>query len=353
MISRYKRFFAALAVLLAFGLAACALPSPVPLDDGSPAVASDFTPNDGSAPQSSSSHLVETTDMAGNSIRMNAYPLSIVVLDPADCEILYAIGAGDLVTGRSLSCDYPEETNVIPYVTVDGKSDPDLVLLRQPQLVIMSVEDAANADLVNTLNSAGVTMVVTNAIDVNNMYGAINLLGIVTGHESEASALVSSMITAFAEIQTKVSQHSETVYVEYAPIADGLATAGGSTIVNSLLQLLGYHNEFEDQAGYLSVTQDQVIGRNPDIIISTAESAIAEPVDPTVTQDPAATPDPAAGDIPASVAEILSRAGWEGVDAVKNGLVYYIEEGLILRAGPRVLDGVKALYQVLYEQTQP
>jgi iron complex transport system substrate-binding protein len=332
---------------MAFGLAACALPSPVPQDDGSPSVASDFTPHDGSLPQTDGGYLVDTTDMAGNSLRMSAYPASIVVLDPGDCEILYAIGAGDLVTGRTISCDYPEETNVIPYVTVDGKSDPDLVLLRQPQLVIMSVEDASDADMVNTLSSAGVAMLVTNAMDINNLYGAISLLGVVTGHEAEASSLVSSLITLIAEMQAKVSQHGNTVYLERTTQADGLTTAGSGTIFNSLVSLLGYHNEFEDQVGFIPVTQDQVIGRNPDIVITTVYIA---PPEPAVSS---AAPDPGATDTPVSVTDILARADWANVNAVKNKSVYYVDGDLLLRAGPRVMEGINALYQILYEHTQP
>ena len=160
----------ALALCLAFAMSACALPSPVPVADGSPAVASDFTPSTGAAQQSSGGYVVETTDMAGNAIRLSVYPERIVVLDPANCEILYAIGAGENVVGRSISCDYPAEVNYLPYATADGRNDPDLVLLREPQVVIMGAEDAADADLVSALASAGVITVVTNVTEIGRAH---------------------------------------------------------------------------------------------------------------------------------------------------------------------------------------
>ncbi|NLI53350.1 MAG: ABC transporter substrate-binding protein [Clostridiales bacterium] len=337
---------AALSLLLALGLAACALPSPVPIEDGAASTASDFTPSDTSASQSGVNYVVETSDMAGNTIRLSAYPSSIVVLDPADCEILYAIGAGDAVVGRTIECDYPDETNLIPFVTVDGKTDADLVLLRQPQLVIMGVEDAANAELVSALSSAGVTLVVTNATDVNNMYGAISLLGTVTNHTAEANSLVSSLITSLAEAQAKISEHSETVYLELTPLDDGLTTVGGGTIFSSLVSLLGYHNEFEDQQGYLSITQDQVVGRSPGVIITASQSGAP-------AEDPDATPDPNAEAALTGPDEILARSEWANVSAVKSGRVYYIDAALLTRAGPRVAQGLAALYTALYENTQP
>lgn len=335
-----KPYLAALALLLFLGLAACALPSPVPADDGSPSVASDFAPNDGSVQQGGEGGFaVNLTDMAGNAVRLAAFPTSIVVLDPGDCEILYAIGAGESVVGRTSACDYPDEANLVPFVTVNNKTDADLVLLRQPQLVVMSAADAADTELVSALNNAGIAILVTNATDVNNLYSAISLLGTATSHTAEANALVSSLITSIAEMQSKISQHNETVFLELTPLAQGMTTAGGGTIFNSLVSLLGYHDEFEDQPGILSVTQDQVIGRNPDVIITVSGGA-GESADPNAA---AVT----------GTAEILARSEWAEMDAVKNGRVYYIDARLVNRAGPRVADAIAALYEALYESPAP
>lgn len=341
---------AVLALLLALTMAACALPSPVPVEDGSPTVASDFTPAETSAEQSGGTYAVDTTDMMGNAIRLSAYPERIVVLDPADCEILFAIGAGPGVVGRSLTCDYPAEVNLLPYATANGRNDPDILLLREPQLVIMGVEDAADKELVDALTVAGVTIVITNVTDVNNMYGAIALLGAVTNRVAEANALVSELVTAVASMQTKVSAHNDTVYLELTPLKEGMATFGGATFFSSLIALMGYHNEFEDQEGLISVTQDQVVGRSPDIILTAEKEPAPDAI--TVTPDPAATPDPEANALHGK-AEILARSEWTTVDAIVSGKVFYFDPALITRAGPRMIEGMNALYTVLYQNTQP
>ena len=119
---------AALALLLALSMAACALPSPVPVNDGAPTVAQDFVPSQTTTEETNSAYAVDTVDMAGNAVQLAAYPERIVVLDPGDCEILFAIGAGSVVVGRTASCDYPlNETSVIPYVTTNNEIDADLV----------------------------------------------------------------------------------------------------------------------------------------------------------------------------------------------------------------------------------
>ena len=355
-----------LALVFALSMAACALPSPVPVEDGSPSVASDFVPSSASSDQGSGgSSLVDVTDMAGNRVQLSAYPERIVVLDPGDCEILYAIGAGATVVGRSINCDYPAEVNLLPYATANGKNDPDVLLLREPQLVVMGPEDAADSALVDALKNAGVAIVVTNVTDVNNLYGAIALLGALTNHNTEANALVSDLVTSIAALQSKFTAQSDTVYLELTPMAKGMTTYGSGNIFSSLITLVGYHNEFEDQTGLLSVTQDQVVGRSPDIIL-TATKEIAQSTpdpnatpDPNTTSDPAVTPDPSGATPDASSAaisgpaEILARSEWANVDAVKNNRVYYIDAALITRAGPRIIEGIKALYTALYEKTQP
>ena len=342
-------------ISLVLAMSACALPSPVPVEDGSPSVASDFTSGTVASAQlpASGQYVVDTTDMAGNAIRLSAYPERIVVLDPADCEILFSIGAGQSVVGRSINCDYPDEVNMLPYATSNGKNDPDVLLLREPQVVVMGPEDAADADLVSALTGAGVTIVVTNATDINNMYGAIALLGTITNHATEANALVSQLITSIAAMQTKISAHTDTVYLELTPLGSGMTTYGSGSIFSSLVSLLGFHNEFEDQSGPISVTQDQLVGRSPDVIITASRDRSLDAPDPNVSPDPNISPDPAATPALTGPAEILARSDWAQVDAVKNQRVYYIDPDLITRAGPRILDGLNALYTALYDHKQP
>ena len=343
------------AIGLVLSMSACALPSPVPVEDGSPSVASDFTSGTVASAQlpASGQYVVDTTDMAGNAIRLSVYPERIVVLDPADCEILVSIGAEQNVVGRSISGDYTDEVNQLPYATTNGKNDPDVLLLREPQVVIMGTEDAADTNLTSALSGAGVTIVVTNVTDINNMYGAITLLGTITNHASEANALVSQLITSIATLQTKVSSHADTVYLELSPLGSGLTTEGSGSIFSALVSLLGFHNEFEDQTGLISVTQDQVVGRSPDVIITTSRDRSQDAPDPNLTPDPSVTPDPAATPALTGPAEILARSDWAQVDAVKKQQVYYIKPALITRAGPRILDGLNALYSVLYDHKQP
>ena len=351
----------ALVSLLAAVSVGCALPSPVPVADGEASTATIASTVPANSSSSAGGYAISVTDMAGNSIQLDAAASSIIVLDPADCEILFALGAGSLVIGRTAECDYPDEANLLPYVTVNGKTDPDMVVLHAPQVVVLTAEQAQDAELLAAMSGAGIQPVVTNATDINGLYSAITLLGALTNHVTEANTLISGIITSLAELQSKTSQHADTVYLELSPLPSGLTTAGGNTFASALIATMGFHNEFEDQSGTLSITQDQVIGRNPAYILTTTATApVATIPENTVSPEQSTTPENStapensASPTPETgVDEILLRADWQTINAVSNKRVFYIDARLLTRAGPRVVDAANALYSILYEGKQP
>lgn len=318
----------ALVLILLFSALGCALPSPVPVEDGaSPAMDTAAGQNEPAADPSGTA-LVNVTDMSGRAVQMDAYPSRIIVLDPGDCEILCAIGGIPQLVGRTDTCDYPAEISAVPYVSMSGKPDPDLILLNKPDLVILSAENAQDTELLAALEQSGIPSVITNPTDINGLYTAVTLIGAVSNHVSEASSLVAHLLTTFAGIQAKVTSGTDTIYFELSPLADGLKTVGGGTLLNDVALLLGCHNEFEDLSGKVDITPDQVLGRGPSIIVTTA---------------------PASEDGTSGAGEILARSGWEGVPAVISKRVYAVDGDALTRSGPRLADAVSALYTYLYE----
>lgn len=319
-------FCAALAVLL---LGGCALPSPVPLDDSATAQSDTYTNASAAVSAESGSYLVNVTDMAGNAVRMDNYASRIAVLDPGDCELLCAMGASEQIVARGALCDYPGMLAAIPIVESDDGVETELLLNLTPDVVILSADYAADGELVSTLQSAGIPIVVTGVADFNSLYTDITLLGAVSNHASEASTLIASLVTSFAGIQSKATADgTKTIYFELGTLEEGYQTAGSGTLFNDVAVMLGYRNEFEDMSGYVTVTAAQIIGRSPDVIVTIA---------------------PEAADGTGGVNEILARTGWESVQAIADQRVYYVDGALITRHGPRLVDGMNALYTALYE----
>jgi iron complex transport system substrate-binding protein len=109
----------------------------------------------------------------------------------------------------------------------------------------------------------------------------------------------------------------------------GLWTAGSGTFMDEIATMVGIKNAFADVSGWGEISQEQVIERNPDYII-TISMYNGEGLNP--------------------VEEIIARDGWSGINAVKNAAVYNADSNEITRPGPRLVDAAKALYSFIYEK---
>jgi iron complex transport system substrate-binding protein len=182
---------------------------------------------------------------------------------------------------------------------------------------------------VEAIEKAGAPVFVTQATDIKGVYGAIAGIGQAVGKDPEAQALVDSMKATFDALKAKVPSGDapKTVYFEVSPLQYGLWTAGKNTFMNELAEMLGLKNIFEDVNGWAEVSQEQVIARNPDLIV-------------TVTMY--------FGEGPKPDEEIAARAGWADIAAVKNGKILIADNNAITRPGPRLAEAAQTLYDFAY-----
>ena len=267
------------------------------------------------------------TDMAGRTVTLDGPAERIVTLEPSDCEIIYYIGAGSTLVGRGDYCDYPAEVFDIPSVTSGYETNIEAIIDLEPQVVIMTMM-AQTEDQINALENAGIKVVMTNAQDINGIYDCINMLGKVTGKESSAAEVVSQMKTAFAEIKNEGYGDGKTVYFEVSPLQWGLWAAGSGTFMDEAASMIGLKNIFGDQAGWLEVSEEQVISADPDYIV-------------TITMY--------YGEGPTPVEEICGRPGWGGLKAVVNENIINIQDNSLSRPSPRLMDGIKAMNDFIAE----
>ena len=125
------------------------------------------------------------------------------------------------------------------------------------------------------------------------------------------------------------------MYFEVSPLEWGLWTSGADTFLDELAQIVGLTNAFSDVTGWAEISQEQVLARDPDYIVTTA-AYYGE------------------GELP--VDEIVAREGWQDLKAVKNGAVYNADADMTSRPGPRLLDAAQDLFDFVYgmdEAAQP
>lgn len=287
--------------------------------------------NEEPALQESSDNGICVTDMAGHTVVLKEVPQRILALSPSDCEILFAIGAGEQVIGRGSDCDWPKEILELPEVVSGTNMNLEQVIALNPDVVLMSRVTQTQAQK-DALEAAGITVIYSDAHDNNEtlegVYNAMAMLGTIAGREAEAQTLIEDTKILFAQLQENIPQSSnKTVYFEVSPLEYGLWTAGPGTFMHEISDLLGVENIFSDLEGWCEVSEEQVLARNPDYIVSVTMFY---------------------GDGPSPEEEICSRTGWETITAVKNGSVMNFGNNELTRPGPRLAEGAKMLFDFFY-----
>ncbi len=269
---------------------------------------------------------VTVTDMTGREITLDGPAANIVALTASDVEIIYALGAGDLLVGRGEYCDYPAEVLDKPVVKSGAETNLEEILALEPDVVIMATM-AQTKEQVEALEQAGVKVIVSDAQNLEGVYTAITLIGDVTGKTGEAAAIVQEMKDTFEEIKSRVQDSGKTVYFEVSPLEWGLWAAGKGTFMDELAAICGLTNAFADVEGWGAVSEEQVFEKDPDYIVTTAMYW---------------------GEGPTPVEEVKGRAGWDQLKAVKNDQIFNADQNEITRPGPRLINAVVSLYEFVY-----
>ena len=277
-------------------------------------------------PEASGS-AITITDMTGREITLDEPATRVVALSAADCEVLYAVGAGDTLVGRGEYCDYPAEVLEVPSVQSGYDTNIEQIIALEPQVLLMSTM-AQTEEQIAQLEEAGIKVVVSDAQDIEGVYTAVEMIGKLMGKEKEAEQVIISMQTAFADLSNSTAGRGKTVYFEVSPLEYGLWTAGSGTFMNEIAEMLGMKNIFDDVQGWAEVSEEQVIERNPDYIV-------------TITMY--------FGEGPTPEEEIMGRTGWENVTAVKNGAILNLVNNELSRPTPRLKDGAILLNNFVVE----
>ena len=269
---------------------------------------------------------ISVTDQKGRVIELEEPAKRVVALTASDCEIIYALGAEETLVGRGEYCTYPAEVSEVTMVASGSETNLEQIIALAPQVVLMNEMDQT-VEQVEALEKAGIKVVVNDANNLQETYDSIEIIGAIVGKDEEAKAMVESMKNAFAEMEAKKEAfEGKTVYFEVSPLEYGLWTAGPGTFMDEIADMMGLTNIFEDVNGWVQVSEEQVLQRNPDYIV-TVVMYFGEGMTP--------------------VEEILSRPGWSNVTAIKNNDILNLQNDELSRPGPRLVDGAQLLFDMI------
>lgn len=238
----------------------------------------------------------------------------IVSLSPAMTEILFALHAQNLLVGVTTFCDYPEQAKDI-YIVGDF-SNPSLerIVGLKPDLVIVNLPEQLRTK--NQLERLQIKTFISSPESLADMYREIAEIGKIVNKESVAESLINAMKT---QIKPSEGGAQKRVYIELSPRP--IVTIGRYTFLNEMLELAGGVNIFSDlKKDYPVVSQEEIIKRNPEIII------LLHPYD------------------------IADRVGWMDIEAIESKRIYRdLNRDVLMRPGPRLVEGFRALRKVLNE----
>lgn len=263
-------------------------------------------------------------DDDGVSVTLTERPDRIVTFAPSITEILFALGVGDRVVGVSGPYDdFPEEARSIEQVGGAGEFgvDPNLetVVSLEPDLFLTI---AGGDSWKERLRALGVNVVTVDASDLDDLLSDIASIGMLTGTEVEAAALLDDMrlrIAALEEAAASSARLACFFEVYYPP----LLTAGPGTFIDDLLRRAGCDSVSAEAAtAYPEWSIEDLVERSPEVYLVSSESAV-------------------------DVAAVAARPGFDAISAVAEGRVFLIDSDLVTRAGPRIVDGFAAIVEAL------
>jgi iron complex transport system substrate-binding protein len=264
---------------------------------------------------------VTVTDDAGREVTIEAEPQRIVSLAPANTEIVAALGLMDRLVGVTSFDDYPPEVATIDIIGDFASPNLEAVAAAEPDIVLATA--GVQADVIGQLEDLGAVVVAVDPSDLESLFDSIVMVGAVTGAAEEADTIVSTMRSDLDAITVAIGDATPVpVFLEIAQ--DPLFTAGPGTLLHDLIIAAGGAN-IVTQEGYVAFSVEQLVAEDPVVYMATLGS-MSDPDD------------------------LASRPGYADIDAVRTGRVFVLEDNLVSRPGPRVIEGVRLIAEALHPE---
>lgn len=194
----------------------------------------------------------------------------IISLNPATTEMLFAIGAGSRVIGRTTWDSYPDSARLVPDMGPGLRPNLEVVLGAKPDLVILYAS-ADNRSAADRLRSLGVATLAVKNDSIGDFARTLRLLGRVTGDSARAEAVVDSVHATLRRVRAATADRARSTafwYIWDAP----LITIGRGSFMSELLEIAGAKNLYDDIAApSANVALEDVVTRNPHWVVAGPE----------------------------------------------------------------------------------
>ncbi|NLG89351.1 MAG: ABC transporter substrate-binding protein [Clostridiaceae bacterium] len=274
---------------------------------------------DAGQPAGNSNYPIAVTDSKGRTIRLENEPERIISIGPDITEIIFALGKGDKLVGRSAFCDYPPEALEITAVGDFYEWNLEMIVSLEPDLIFVSAMNTEENE--KKLMDLGINIIFINKTEsFGGVYETIGLIGKVLNSETRSEEIISRMKNDVEKAKKAVDGLDRpSVYYVVGFGEYGDYTATGETFIAKMLDMAGGANIAADITGW-SYSLEKLMEKDPDIIIGSEDA----------------------------VKYFREASGYKELSAVKEGRIYAIDPDLLEIQGPRLSDGLLELVKILH-----
>jgi len=262
-------------------------------------------------------------DAWGHKIKFTAPPKRIISCMPSITEILYELDLRDEIVGVTEHCNYPKDALTKEKVGRDKMNLEKIVKLKPDMIIMMGSSQAAD---IKKLRLYGLPVFVIDPTTVNELISTIKLLGTATNRPHAAYGLTEKMDRKLKWTAVRVKEAAKKkpkVFLEvwHKP----LITASGGTFLNDVIIRSGGVNVAGSAKGkYPEFSFEKLLAADPDVIIVPEQNVPSHD-------------------------SIYNDTRWQGLSAVKEGRVLFIDSDLVSRPGPRTVYAIEEIASFLYD----
>ncbi len=254
---------------------------------------------------------LNVTDDWGRPVALAAPARRIVSLIPASTELLFALGLGDRVVGRTHFCDWPPAARAVADVGNGIGPDVEAVAARKPDLVLLYAS-AADRSAADRLAALGIPTAVLRLDRSADFRRAARMVGTLAGIRGRADSIVATFDSALAAVSAASTRAGRRPRLYVDTWASPPITVGRGSYLSEVIRAAGAENLFDDVASSsATVSLEAIAERDPDAILVLAVDTTRPP-------------------------DVASRAGWRAVRAVREGRIVVVDASLYDRPSPRM-----------------
>ncbi len=254
----------------------------------------------------------------GESLILDAIPKRIIAFDSATVEILFELGMGENIIGTHGFVNYPPEAENIEKLGDSFNINLEKVIELDPDLFF-----TFSVNSIKQLREANIPVYFKKSPrNISQILERIIVWGDITDKQIEAQNLVESLQGRLTVIKSFINnQHFDKKPSIFHDVGD-YWTTGNDTFVGSIYQMLNVENIAFDITEWKQISQEQIVNRNPDIIITTFKEGPEK---------------------------YYSIKAFSNINAVKNKKVYFLDPTVISVEGPRIISAIERLAKWIYD----